>query len=291
VTSKLEPRTSNAVVGLIGHPVGHSISPVFQQAGFDALGLDIRYEAWETAGEALAGRVASLREDERIGANVTVPYKEAVLELLDVLTEEALRTGAVNTIARGDGGRLVGHNTDIAGFDEALRRDGGFDPSGARVCVLGAGGAARAAIVALVDGGAAEIALWNRTPERAHALAGALDRRDGRLRVVGDDVGEAAAEAGLIVNCTTLGMAGGAGAGLSPLLEPEIPTGAFVFDIVANPAETPLMAAARSRGCATLGGLSMLVRQGARAFTLWTGREAPLEVMFAAARRAMGFSA
>jgi shikimate dehydrogenase len=232
--------------------------------------------------------VASLRDGERIGANVTVPHKEAVLDLLDVLTEEAQRTGAVNAIARQDG-RLVGHNTDIAGFAEALREDGGFEPRGARACVLGAGGAARAAIVALIDGGAAGIALWNRTPERAHALAGALDPEQRRLRVVGDDVARAALDADLIINCTTLGMAHGAGAALTPLPAAAIPAGAFVFDIVANPLETPLLAAARARGCRGLGGLSMLVRQGAHAFQLWTGRPAPLDVMFATARRAMGF--
>jgi shikimate dehydrogenase len=142
-------------------------------------------------------------------------------------------------------------------------------------------------IWALLQGGAERIALWNRTPERADALAGALDPARLRLRVVGDGVGAAAAEATLLVNCTTLGLSGGPGAALSPLLEAEIPAGAFVFDIVANPSETPLLAGARARGCRSLGGLAMLVRQGAAAFELWTGRPAPLTVMFEAARRAM----
>jgi shikimate dehydrogenase len=274
------------IVGLIGHPVGHSISPVFQQAAFDALGLAIRYERWDTPPSELAATIESLRWGERLGANVTVPHKEAALACLDALSDEAQRTGAVNTIVRRDG-HLEGHNTDIAGFDAALREDGGFDPHGARALVLGAGGAARAVIWALLQGGAARVTLWNRTPERADALAGALDPARRRLRVVEDGVGEAAADATLIVNCTTLGMAGGPGAALSPLLEAEIPAGAFIFDIVANPLATPLLAGARARGCRTLGGLAMLVRQGAAAFELWTGRPAPLAVMFEAARRAM----
>ena len=281
------PQTSHFVVGLIGHPVGHSISPVFQQAAFDALGLPFRYERWDTPPSDLAATVETLRWGERIGANVTVPHKESVLACLDVLSEEARRTGAVNTIVRRDG-RLEGYNTDIAGFEEALQEDGGFDPRDAHVLVIGAGGAARAVIYALLRGEAAQIALWNRSPERADALAGALDPVRRRLRVIGDDVGAAAAGAALIVNCTTLGMAGGPGAGRSPLLEAEIPVGAFVVDVVANPPETPLLAAARTRGCRTLGGLAMLVRQGAAAFELWTGRPAPLAVMFEAARRAMG---
>jgi shikimate dehydrogenase len=271
---------------LIGHPVGHSISPVFQQAAFDALGLPIRYERWDTPPAELAATIENLRWGDRLGANVTVPHKEAVLAYLDVLSEEAQQTGAVNTIVRRDG-RLEGHNTDIAGFEAALREDGGFDPRDARALVLGAGGAARAVIWALLQGGATRVSLWNRTPERADALAGALDPTRRRLRVVDDGVGEAAADATLIVNCTTLGMAGGPGAARSPLLEAEIPSGALVFDIVANPLETPLLAAARARGCRTLGGLAMLVRQGATGFELWTGRPAPLAVMFDAARRAM----
>jgi shikimate dehydrogenase len=202
------------------------------------------------------------------------------------VSEDARRTGAVNTIVRRDG-RLEGHNTDIIGFATALREHGGFDAHAARALVLGAGGAARAVIDALLRDGADRIDLWNRTPERADALVGALSPLRRQLHVVKDDVGSAAAAADLIVNCTTLGMAGSPDAARSPLSEGEIPARAFVFDIVANPLETPLLARARARGCRTLGGLAMLVRQGAAAFELWTGRPAPLAVMFAAARGAM----
>jgi shikimate dehydrogenase len=280
------PSASPAFVGLIGHPVGHSVSPVFQQAAFDALGLAFRYEAWDTTADGLTVRLASLRAEPFAGANVTVPYKEAVTRLLDRISDEAAAVGAVNTIVR-DGDRLLGYNTDIAGFLDALRFEGGLDVHGVRACVLGAGGAARAAVYALLSGGVARVSVHNRTRERADALVSSLDPGDGRLVAAGGDAGAAVAGCDLIVNCTSMGMAGSALAGASPLPAAQIPPGAFVYDIVANPAITPLLAAARSRGCRTLGGLPMLVRQGAAAFTLWTGRPAPLDVMFHAARKAM----
>ena len=277
------------IIGLIGHPVGHSISPTFQQAAFDALGLPFRYEAWDTEPAALPAVVGSLRSGERVGANVTVPHKEAAPALLDAISNEARITGAVNTIVR-DGRTLIGHNTDIAGFAAALRAEGGFDPHGACAGVLGAGGAARAVVVALLHGGAARVWVHNRTPTRADALVEALAGGDGRLAAISGDPGDAASplqRCDLLVNCTTLGMAHSAHAGDAYLTERQIPRGIVVCDIVANPPDTPLLARARARGCRTLGGLPMLVRQGAAAFELWTRRPAPLDVMFAAAQRAM----
>jgi shikimate dehydrogenase len=274
-------------IGLIGHPVRHSVSPVFQQAGFDALGLPFCYEAWDTPAADLPERIASLRDGDRIGANVTVPHKEAVIELLDHVTDEAAAVGAVNTIVR-DRLRLVGHNTDIDGFLDALRIEGGFDVCGARVCIFGAGGAARAVVFALLHNGAASITLHNRTTARSEALVAELGGNDGRLTAVVGSAGGAARGSDLIINCTSLGMAGSPVADVSPLEASEVPSGVFVCDIVANPETTPLLALARENGCRTLGGLPMLVRQGAASFALWTGRDAPIDVMFQAVRRAMG---
>jgi len=275
-----------SVIGLIGHPIAHSISPLFQQAAFDQLGLPVRYEAWDTPPEQLASTIASLRDSDRIGANVTVPHKEAVLSLLDAISEEARVTGAVNTIVR-EHGRLAGHNTDIAGFSSALREDGGFDVAGARVCVLGAGGAARAVVYALLRDGAALVRLHNRTVARAEALVASLSDGSDRLVVGSGDAAQAVQGCDLLVNCTTLGMAHSPRADAAYLAETEVPAGIFVCDIVANPPETPLLTRARARGCRTLGGLPMLIRQGAAAFELWTGREAPLEVMFRAAHEVL----
>jgi shikimate dehydrogenase len=275
-------------VGLIGDPVAHSISPVFQQAAFDALAIAARYEAWHTPAAALAERVAALRAPDALGANVTVPHKQAVLPLVDRLHPTAQRAGAVNTIVNA-GGRLVGHNTDISGFLEALRLDGGVDPRNARAVVIGAGGAARAVVIALLDAGIAHVRVVNRTLERAAALVAALangradaaplEPRRARALLAGAD---------LVVNCTTVGMRHGVHEHELPVPAEAIPDGAMVVDIVANPLETPLLRAAAARGCRTLGGLPMLVRQGAAAFTLWTGMPAPVPVMMAAAERAMG---
>ncbi|MDP2948076.1 MAG: shikimate dehydrogenase, partial [Chloroflexota bacterium] len=125
------------LIGLIGKPVAHSISPVFQQAALDHCRIDARYEAWETEREDLARRIRGMREPDCLGANVTVPYKEDVIPLLDELDPLAERIGAVNTIVNRQG-RLYGYNTDLTGFDRALREDGGFDPRGAHVVQLGA---------------------------------------------------------------------------------------------------------------------------------------------------------
>ncbi len=275
-------------VGLIGDPVAHSISPVFQQAAFDALAIAARYEAWPTPAAELAERVAGLRAPDTLGANVTVPHKQAVLPLLDRLHPTAARAGAVNTIVN-EGGRLVGHNTDIAGFLDALRLDGGLDPHGARAVLLGAGGAARAVVIALLDAGAARVRVLNRTPARAEALVAEL--ADGRGEAAALEPERATAllsGADLVVNCTTVGMRHSAQEHALPVPAEAIPAGITVVDIVANPLVTPLLAAAAARGCRTLGGLPMLVRQGAAAFTLWTGIPAPVSVMMAAAYRVMG---
>lgn len=282
--------TQPALLGLIGDPVGHSISPVFQQAALDALGIAARYERWQTPAAELPARIATLRRDPYLGANVTVPHKEAALALLDEVDHLARRAGAVNTIRR-EGERLLGANTDVAGFRRALREAGGFAAGGKRAIVLGAGGAARAVILALEQEGAAAVAVANRHPERAERLVREL-RTDAAPDLVTLPWQEATAAAALrgadlLVHCTTLGMAGSAGAGVSPVAEDALHARLFVCDIVANPLETPLLRAAGAVGARGLGGLPMLVYQGAAAFTLWTGAAAPIDVMLAAAERAM----
>jgi shikimate dehydrogenase len=280
------------LLGLIGDPVSHSISPVFQQAALDALGIDARYEAWLTPLAELPARVAWLREIRALGANVTVPHKRAVMPLLDEVGEAAQRTGAVNTIVVRDGW-LSGYNTDIIGFISALRGDGGLEPKGLRVAVLGAGGAARAVVWGLLDAGAGEVLVLNRTVERAQELA--ADLGDGKVRAAAlpSDAGACGALLtghDLLVNCTSIGMRHSATEGRSPIPAAALPSGCFVADIVANPLETPLLRDAAVQGCRTLGGLAMLVRQGAASLEMWTGKDAPLDVMFAAARQAMSES-
>ena len=274
-------------VGIIGYPLGHSISPAFQQAAFDFYGMDARYMVWETPPDGLAQRMQALRIPDTLGANVTVPHKEAVRPYLDRLANAAQRTGAVNTIVSRDGA-LEGHNTDVTGFLRALKEDGGFDPAGKRVLLLGAGGAARAVAYALVDAGMASIAIANRTVERAQRLVDGLGN-DAISEAVSLERAALASQDGwdLIVNCTSLGMLHGSGEGQSPLPVNIIPSNTLVYDLVYNPQETPLLQEARKAGARALGGLPMLVYQGAEAFQLWTGKEAPLKVMFGAARQAL----
>ncbi len=278
-----------ARAGLIGHPVGHSISPIFQQAGFDALGLDACYEAWDTTPEALVERVALLRGDGYLGANVTVPHKEAVLSLVDEPDHLVRRVGALNTIFRRRG-VLHASNTDVGGFRRSLHT-AGFDAAGTRALVLGAGGAARAIVLALELDGALSVAITNRSAERAQRLAREL-RSDAGPDLVAVPWEEAVsaphlAAVDLLINCTTLGLAGSAGAARSPVAAEALHAGLFVADIVANPLQTPLLHEARRAGAGTLGGLPMLVYGGAEAFTLWTERPAPVEVMLHAAEAAM----
>ena len=278
--------------GVIGYPAKQSLSAVFQQAAFDHLGLDMRYEVWPTPEERLAEVVRGLRAADRLGANVTIPHKEAVLPLVDETDDLARRVGAVNTIVNREG-RLHGHNTDVTGFLRALREDGGFDPSGARALVAGAGGAARAIVTALADAGAASVTVINRTFPRAGRLVQELQPRAGatELHALPDVYASwlaSAVSCRLLINCTSVGMAGTEEEKGSPLPIDLIPAGALVFDLIYRPLNTPLMVAARKRGARVLGGLPMLIYQGADSFRLWTGLEPPVEVMFRAARKALG---
>jgi len=278
-------------IGLIGYPLAHSISPAFQQAALDHLRIDARYELWETAQDALGERVAAMRGADCLGANVTVPYKELVIPLLDEIDPLASRIGAVNTIVNRDG-RLCGYNTDMTGFARALREEGGFDPSGAHVVLLGAGGAGRAVTMALVQGKAASVAITDVLPERARSLAEDLGGQgETVLRNVAatkEDLASAVAACQLLVNCTPIGMRHSKQEHDLPIAAELIPARALVFDIIYNPLETRLLAEAKRRGARTLGGLSMLVYQGAASFELWTSVQPPVDVMFEAARKALG---
>ncbi|HYM16578.1 MAG TPA: shikimate dehydrogenase [Dehalococcoidia bacterium] len=278
--------------GVIGHPLAHSLSPTIFKAAFDAAGIDATYDAWDTEPAVLAGRIEALRGDAFLGANVTIPHKEAVLPLLDATDDLAQQAGAVNTIVHANG-RLVGHNTDVAGFARALREDAAFDAQGKRTMLLGSGGAARAVALALIEAGASLVYVVGRTPRRTDAMVVSLKRLTRTGTTVtwaywGDgSYLRSLAEAQLIVNCTPVGVAGSDTAGQSPLPADLISPHVTVFDLVYNPQETPLAAAARSRGAKAVTGLPMLVYQAAASFRLWTGRDADTAAMFAAARAAL----
>ena len=265
-------------LGIIGHPVAHSLSPAIQRAALEATGIDASYKRWDTPAEDLPARVASLRDEGCLGANVTIPHKEAVLALLDVVAAPAAEIGAVNTIVNL-GGRLTGHNTDGGGL-VAVLAEAEFAPAGKRFLLLGAGGAARGIAFALSHAGAAKVAIANRTSARAEALAAAA----GGCAV---PWGVALAPYDCVINCTSIGMDGTGTEGEVPCDLATAKPATLIVDIVYAPEETPLLRGAEAAGLPTLGGLPMLIHQGALAFALWTGQPAPLDAMREAGRGAL----
>lgn len=298
-------------VGLIGRPVGHSRSPVMQQAAFDALGIPARYELWETSSGDLHKRVETLRRPEMLGANVTIPYKVDIIPYLDMLAASARRlTGAVNTIVRDHSPRgvtLTGHNTDVTALLRVLDEEGVWTP-GMRTLILGAGGAARAALgAASLRGATPWVAARKRSSARA-ALAALYSRQDDLVKepappgVSGnravpppehlksqtlalddlDALAAALSETALLINATPVGTRDPQTSPIPIELLRRMPRNGFVMDMVYNPPETELVRAAHAAGLRAIGGFSMLLYQGAESFTLWTGDEAPLAVMRAA---------
>ena len=276
-----------ARVGIIGYPLGHSISPAFQQAALDELDIDARYVAWPTPPEELAARVDSLRAIDVLGANVTVPHKQAVMPMLDEVLPVAESIGAVNTIINRDG-LLIGANTDASGFTRSLEQEARFSVARKRALIVGAGGAARAVAFGLAWEGVSELVIVNRTAERAVELARdvseatATEARGGGFEDVSN-----AASFDLIVNCTSMGMAGGPDPERVPPIEGLLKRGVLVCDLVYNPQVTPLLRLARERGARVLGGIGMLVYQGAAAFEFWTEQAPPEDIMYSAALKAL----
>ncbi len=273
-------------LGIIGYPLGHSISPVFQQAGLYAAGIDATYEGWETSPEDLARRLESFRSDGFVGSSVTIPHKESVMALLDEVSEGARLIGSVNTIVSREG-KLIGYNTDAPGFLRGLRENGGYEPEGKDTVLVGTGGAGRAVAFGLAGEGVASLMLVNRTVARAERLREEVSRAypDVRVLVEGDIPEDF--EYHLLVNGTSVGMKHTAMEEASPVSRDRLVPGGLVYDLIYNPEETVLLKQAKEAGSQTLGGLPMLVFQGVEAFELWFGREAPVEAMFRAAQEAM----
>jgi shikimate dehydrogenase len=262
---------------LFAHPAGHSLSPAMHEAALGALRITGHYVALDVPPTGLAAALAALRGSSAWGANLTIPHKEAALALTDELSEEARAIGAVNTLVKREG-RLVGLNTDGRGFNAALA-EAGVEVAERDAVVLGAGGAGRAVAFALCEAGA-RVSVWNRSPERAAALA-----HDFRLRALDDDaLAGAVRTARLLVNATSVGLKAPED---SPLPAGVLPRDGWVCDIVYRPLETRLLREAKAAGLGTVDGLGMLVHQGALALEAWTGREAPVALMRAAAEHAL----
>jgi shikimate dehydrogenase len=270
--------------GLLGYPLSHSVSPAMHNAAFAALDHPGRYELLETPAEGLPAAVARLRLADWMGANVTIPYKARVIPLLDEIDPSAVGIGAVNTIVR-DEQRLIGHNTDVTGFRVDLRSHG-VEIDGDKVVILGSGGAARAVTAALIPDGA-HIKFITPLIDEAQRLIEDLVPAGTEAQILPwEDVSFAGIECRLLVNATPVGMSPDVKACPWPQGVP-LPAGAFVYDLVYNPAETMLMKRARAEGLESGSGLGMLVEQGALAFELWTGETPPRRVMAAAAQAAL----
>ncbi|WP_305733493.1 shikimate dehydrogenase [Trichlorobacter ammonificans] len=270
---------ASAVYGIIGWPVRHSLSPVMQNAAFQAAGIDAVFVPFAVAPERLAAALEGMRALQVAGFNVTIPHKTAIMPLLDELDPAARAAGAVNVV-KNQNGRLVGFNTDGAGLVRSLERDLGCPPAGRRIVLVGAGGAARGALAALCRAGAAEVSVLNRTAAAAREMIALIGSESVATACSVLDPDAVAADfwqtRDLIVNATSLGMHGEEIAGLALAC---LPPAARVYDMVYSPPETPLLAAAAAQGLATANGLGMLVAQGELAFALWTGTPAPENVM------------
>jgi shikimate dehydrogenase len=271
------PAGGGARLGVLGWPVAHSRSPAMHNAALAAVGLDRwRYQRLPVPPELFAETVRALGAAGFLGANVTIPHKAAALALADEASATARAVGAANTLTFKADGTIAAENTDAPGLIAAME----VPPQGRTALVLGAGGSARAAAWALREAGAGEVLVWNRTAQRAQALAEELGVRAVKRPVVAD----------ILVNCTSVGLQPSATDGADPLsqlglLHDQIAEYSYVIDLVYTDAPTPLLGAAHGAHVRTLDGLEILLAQGALSFELWTGRPAPLDVMRRAIRR------
>jgi len=284
--------------GIFGHPLSHTLSPAMHEAAFHSLGINANYIVLELVPDAFKKLMKRSSKLSLSGFNVTVPYKETVMNYLASVRPEARAIGAVNTVFK-EGKRWVGTNTDMEGFLMALMKDGGFRPSGKKAVVLGAGGAARAVVYGLSREGVREILIADCFPEKARTIANDMQEifRRIKYRAVAagtSEVKEALQKADVIINATPVGLKP-----QDPRVLPEswVPRARskggiqgrdskkadsgpkFFMDLIYNPAMTPFLKTARKKGHKTLNGLGMLLYQGARALEHWTGRKAPTDVM------------
>ncbi len=276
------------ILGIFGCPISHSISPAMHNAAIKALGPDMIYIALEVKPSELKQAVGLIKEMGMVGVNITIPHKEAVIKLLDEISEDAKLIGAVNTIVNKNG-RLIGHNTDGYGYLSSLKQELDFNPKGKNIVILGAGGAARGILAALAKKGAKAITVANRTLARAVSLVKTFKNKfpSVKFEAIGLDkniLKEYFHGANLLVNTTSVGMK--QSKALQTPLE-ALPKTAIVSDIVYNPLETMMLQQARKLRLTTHSGLGMLIHQGTLSFKLWTGLDAPVDVMRKAALKAL----
>ncbi|OGP29424.1 MAG: shikimate dehydrogenase [Deltaproteobacteria bacterium GWB2_42_7] len=275
-------------LGIFGYPISHTLSPAMHNAVIKALGLDMVYLPFEVKPSNLKEAINGIKSLGIIGVNITIPHKESVIRFLDDISEEARLVGAVNTIVYKDR-KLVGYNTDGSGYMASLKEELGFNPKSKRIIIIGAGGAARGILAALATQKPKSITVANRTLSRAVSLIKTFKGkfRDTRFEAIDLDnnmLKMSFNSVDLLINTTSVGMK--QSKALKIPLE-TLPKIAIVSDIIYNPLETLLLKKAKKIGLTTHGGLGMLVHQGARSFKLWTGMDAPMNVMRKAALKAL----
>lgn len=266
-----------ALYGVIGDPVRHSKSPIMINRAFRETGVNGVYVAYHIEAAALGDFVAGVRAMGIRGVNVTIPHKLAIMELLDEIDEGARAIGAVNTIVN-DNGRLIGFNTDGIGYVRSLKEEAEPDIAGKEIVVIGAGGAARGIVYALLREKPARITIVNRTADRAAELAESLGGTAGKTVGAGlDRLEEACGAADIVINTTSVGMF--PNVAQSPMPAEWLKPGAVASDLVYNPLQTQFLREAEARGCRVHSGLGMFIYQGAYAFEYWTGQAAPVTAM------------
>jgi shikimate dehydrogenase len=276
---------------IVGYPLGHTLSPIMHNAALDALDLGekFHYDAYPLQRDELTQFVQSIRSGTLVGANITIPYKTQIMSFLSSFSPESLAVGAVNTLYRDDN-QVVGCNTDVTGFREALRGNG-VDVQELRATILGAGGAAKAVAYSLIEGGVKKLQILNRTPAHAQILVESLrghkDIEIGWIQIPTSL--KKLPESDLLVNCTPIGM-NGHSITETPLPKTLLSEGIVVMDLIYNPKQTRLLREAERAGCKTIDGVDMLVHQGAASFELWTGERAPIEIMRNAVLETLGGS-
>ena len=269
-------------VGIFGEKLSHSLSPVFQNVAFEYCEIQALYEIWELSPDQLLERVNLLRQSNTLGANVTIPYKELAYNMVDELDETALQIGAINTIVNNSG-VLKGYNTDITGFIRSLKEVASFLPSGKNVLILGAGGAARAAIFGLLNENVNSITVANRTEGRAVKMLddfGVNKEIFKTMSIYDKNLTQVSLNSDLIINATSVGMQHSEMEDETLLSAHQIPRNCVVYDIVYNPLLTPLLKNAQIAGAEIMQGLWMLIFQGVDSFELWTGKSAPVQKMY-----------
>jgi shikimate dehydrogenase len=270
-------------LGIIGYPLGHSLSPFMHNAALQSSGIEGNYAVFETPTEKLNEQIKLFKEQEFKGFNVTIPHKVKIINLLDSIDCFAQLVGAVNTVVIGEDQKLHGYNTDVYGFVYAINEDLRINLVGKKAAVIGSGGAARAVLAGLVEMGLDEITIFARNQEKAEELKQNILKTLPDFKINHQPLTENIdlSKYFIVVNTTPIGMQG-SNEGLSPLSESSIaslPKNAIVYDIVYKPRKTKLLELAEKQGLKTIDGLEMLILQGAKGFESWTGQTPPINIM------------